>query len=493
MNKILKLLTPGPPIAGLEVSDSSLRCLFIKGGKPETYSVKLESGVVVDGKLQNKEAFLKSLLELRLQITKKAKKKLFAIINISAANVYSQIFDLPKVAESNLEEAAKLNLQMICPINVADAYSDCQKVGENKSENKIEIAGVFIYKNIIDDFSEIFTKANFIIVAIEFVPLAISRIVKNLALNFDNQSSYILFHASSDGLNFLIIRNGSLYFNYFTPWASIKREKRYLNLEEFRSVVIDEIKKILGFYNRNWTDPIKEFFIIVQGLADEVKEIISKNFSFEAQEISLKKFNQLEMIWFPALGSALRGQIDRSEDTIISLANTGTEEEFIRQIFLVFVYLWQKIIFSFLIFFVLAFSAASVFLLTRVIDAQENKNLIVFQNKSEINELKTQANEFNERIALLSKAKSETIRWSSFFSKIKGIADQDEIKILRISVGPDQKSIYINARAFTEKQATNFKDKLADDSQFKKVSMPLAGLTPTSDNLVDFYVNFNID
>ncbi|PIU99251.1 hypothetical protein COS59_00730 [Candidatus Wolfebacteria bacterium CG03_land_8_20_14_0_80_36_15] len=493
MIKILKLLNPQPPIAGLEISDLSLRYFIVKAGQPKIYSVKLEPGVVVEGKLQNKEAFLKALLNLRAQITKKTKQKLFVILNISASNVYSQIFDLPKVAEDNLEEAVQLNLQMISPINISEAYYDCQKVGESKEKNKIEIAGAFIYRNIIDDFSEMFLKANFVIVAVEFVPLAITRLVKELALNFDKQASYILFHISSDGLNFLIIRNDNLYFNYFTSWRSLKGEKRYISPEEFRTVVIDETKKILSFYNRNWADPIRSFLIFAQGLSAEIKEITTKDLSLEVQEVAFKKFSKLEYVWFPVLGSSLRGLIDRSEDNIISLASTGTEEEFKRQLFITFVHLWQKIVFSFLAFIIATISAADIFLFARVNMLQQNKALITTYNQEELNRLQTQAKEFNKNLVLLKKARSEAPSWSSLFLKIKTIAAQDNIEILKLVIESDQKTIGINARATDEKKAAGFKQRLINEVQFKEVSMPLSNIQPVSENLINFYISFKLN
>jgi len=492
MIKILKLLNPEPPIAGLEINDLSLRYFIVKAGQPKIYSVKLEPGVVVEGKLQNKEAFLKALLNLRNQITKKSKEKLFVILNISANNVYFQIFDLPNVALNNLEEASQLNLQMISPIDISEAYYDCQKIGEIKEENKIEIAGAFIYKNIIDDFSELFLKANFVIVAVEFVPLAIARLVKELALNFDEKANYILLYLSSDGLNFLIIRNGNLYFNYFTSWRSLKGEKRYLGLEEFRAVVVDETKKILSFYNRNWTEPIKAFLIFAQGLSDEIKEIITKNFSLEVQEITLKKYSKLEYVWSPALGSYLRGLIDRSEDNIISLASTGTEEEFRRQLFITFVRLWQKIVLSFLIFIIVAVFAANMFLFARVNMLQQNKDLINIRNQEEINELQAKVKEFNDRVALLKKVRGEIFSWSDFFSKIKAIASQDDIEILKLVVDSDQKSINIFAKATDEKKAEAFRQKLANEAQFQEVVMPLSHIQPISENLINFYISFKL-
>lgn len=493
MNKILKLLNPQPSIGGLEITDFALRLLIFKAGQAKTYSVKLEPGIVVEGKLQNKENFLRALLELRSQITRKAKKKIFVILNISAANVYSQVFDLPSIAEKNLEEASKLNLQMISPIDISEAYFDCQKVGENKPEDKIEIAGAFVYKNIIDTFSEVFLKANFMIVAIEYMPLAISRTVKDLASNFDKLASYILFQISPDGLNFLIIKNSNLYFNYFTSWRSLKGEKRYISLEEFRSAVVDEIKRILSFYNRNWVDQIKSFLVIAQGLNSEVENIISKNFPFQAEEVTLKKFDRVDSVWFGSLGSALRGLMERSEDNIISLSNTGTEEEFKRHMVITFIKLWQKIVFSFLAFVLIVLGATDTFLNSRIKNLDvTNKSITIINNKDEFLSLQAQAKEFNQKVNLLANAKSDVFLWSDFLAKIKNLASQNEVDISRIAVQGDGKSVTINGRAATEKQATSFKESLNNNFQFTGVNMPLAGIKPSSANSIEFYVYLKI-
>ncbi len=134
-----------------------------------------------------------------------------------------------------------------------------------------------------------------------------------------------------------------------------------------------------------------------------------------------------------------------------------------------------------------------MFLFTRLITLQEDKDLIKIQNQQELNELQAQVKQFNQKITLLSKARNEVFPWSNFFLKIKTIAAQQNVEILRIAIESDQKSISLNARATDEKKAADFKQSLMNEPQFKDVIMPLAGIQSGIGNLIDFYITFKID
>src|SRR3990167_4899887 len=132
-----------PLVGGLEINDLNLRFAYIKKGNVFSTSVKLEPETIKDGKIQDRQNFLKALNKLHSQISSYSRKKICVIATIPDNNVYAQIFNLPESAEAQLEEAAKLNLQMISPIDFERAYSDWQAVGKSR-ENGFEILGAFI-------------------------------------------------------------------------------------------------------------------------------------------------------------------------------------------------------------------------------------------------------------------------------------------------------------------------------------------------------------
>ena len=70
--------------------------------------------------------------------------------------------------------------------------------------------------------------------------------------------------------------------------------------------------------------------------------------------------------WFSVLGSAARGLIPRAKDIIISLAGTGTEEEFRQHRTINFIKIWKNVILTSLSFILIAFIAIDAFLIKTV-------------------------------------------------------------------------------------------------------------------------------
>ena len=178
MKSIFNLLNPQPSIGGLEINDLDIKFVELRGGRAEGMAVPLGVNVVTDGRVKDKARFKTALQELHNKLTRHRNKKIYTIVNITDNNVYTQIFDLPLAATNSIEESAKLNLQMISPIDFKNAYADWQKAGENEKEGgQLEILGAFTQKQVIDDITECVREKNFVPVAIEFASLALARIV----------------------------------------------------------------------------------------------------------------------------------------------------------------------------------------------------------------------------------------------------------------------------------------------------------------------------
>jgi len=504
IKRILTILNPQPAIGGLEISDAALKFVLIKENKLTLTSLDLPLGTLEEGKIKNKENFKASLLKLHSQITKKTKKKIYVIVNLPNVNIYTQIFDLPMAAMDNLEEAARLNLQMISPIDFSSVYADWQKVGESRIDGgQLEILGAFISNKIVDEFVECLKETNFIVVAIEFSALALSRVAAGL-LNLPN--SFLLLHLTASGLNFSLIKNRNLYFNHFAPWPI--EEKRAISLSTIKEIVIRETKKILNFSSTHWPDTsINNLLLATPILAEEITQIITENLNLTAQKLILPKElkdvsgqwsivnSQLPSLtpdWFSALGSALRGLIPRSKDIIISLASTGTEEEFRQHQIINFIKIWRNIILTSLSFILLAFIAVEGFLI-KTTNSLNNQlsNLAHMPELNKINKLEEEAKNFNSRVDLALEAKTQVYNWSPFFEKIKDLAGE-EIVIERIFVQSKEMPILFNGQAVNEAAIINFKNKLEKEGQFTDINLPPGSVSLTPEGKVNFSIMFKI-
>ncbi len=504
INRLLNILNPQPPIGGLEISDPALKFVLIKENKLTFISLNLTAGVIKEGKVNNKENFKAVLIKFHSQITPRLKKKIYVILNIPDINIYAQVFNLPVVAVDNLEEAAHLNLQMISPTDFSSVYSDWQKVGETSIDGgQIEILGAFVPNKIVDEFTQCLKEANFVVAAIEFSGLAISRLISGLK---EPINSFLLLYLTSSGLNFSLIRNRNLYFNHFVLWPA--GEERQISLAAIREIIIREAQKVLNFASSHWPEAqINTLLLAAPALEEKISQIITENFSLSVQKVILSskladsngqwsivnsQLSTLTSDWFSALGSSLRGLIPRSQDIIISLASTGTEEEFRQHQVINFIKIWRNIALTSLSFIFIAFMVVEGFLM-KTTDSLNNQlaNLANLPGLSEVDKFQEEAEKFNERVELGLQVKNQIYNWSPFFEKIKSLAGNDVI-IERIFIQSQETSVLFNGRATDEKAVVNFKTKLEQDSQFKDVNLPLAGITPTSGGSLRFSITFKL-
>ena len=491
----LNILNPQPKIGALEINDLELKFCRLDGNVPFLASLKLPVETIKDGKIVNRENFLASLIELRRQIVPGKKKKICAVINIPDSHVYTQVFSLPAVGNNYFEEAAKLNLQMISPVNFENAYADWQMIGKNAGPSgESEFLGAFVEKQIINEFDAVLKEAGFVPAAIEFPGLSLARLAAGLGA-FEDKTSCLLLYVGGQGLSFNLIKEGSLYFNHFVSWQSVYGNERKVTFEAFKKFIIDEVKRVISFYGSRFNGQINNFILVASGLEKEILKAVSENFSVKTQPLILKTFKDLPIDWFPVFGSTLRGIIPRSQDTIISLASVGTEQEFYGQRIIYFATVWRNVVLTLIGIILAIFALTDGFLIKTEKSLNERLSTLGSAQRqqsetAEFNSLKEKVENFNKKIGLISSVYSQRLNWTSFLEKIKELAG-DEIILTRLFIQSLQMPILINAQAINETAALEFKNRLEGDSRFEAVEMPITKITPTA-NGINFTIVFKI-
>ncbi|MDD5547769.1 MAG: pilus assembly protein PilM [Candidatus Pacebacteria bacterium] len=495
LKKLLKLINPQPVIGGLSISEFSVNYVVLSDGDFKKASISLAPGIIEDGKLKNGAKFAEALEQIRRQVgISKADDKVCIIASIPPNHVYTQSFNLPPItSEKHIQEAAALNLQLISPIDIKTAYFDWEKVGDSKKEGeRLEILGSFINKQVIEDYVSAFKQAGFRTVAVEFSSLSIARLIKEKGVGIDQNRPYVAMNLSTEGLNFLIVRNGKLYFHYFVPWIS--GQERQVSQEMFKNIIIQEVKKILTFYSSHWNDQVGDLILVSRGLQQEVIKILKEGFpTLNTQPLVLENhFAEMPAIWFAALGSALRGIIPRSKDFFISLMAIGTEERFLEEQILSFVKIWRNALLTTFCFLLLVFFFSDRLLATISSNLERDFSTITLhQDNKEVIDLQKKAQEFNQLISKALAAKSKSNKYSSFIESIWALAG-DNITIQRFSFDSPAKALVIIATATSEEKAIVFKNNVADNKNFKDVLLPLSGITANSDGSVTFTLSFKL-
>ena len=494
LKKIFRILKPKVEIGGLDISDGGV--LFVSVD-PETkkikqFSIRLPEGIIVNGKIQNPAELEKALKQLHQQITINKTKKIPVVISISDTNIYSQQFELPPLQSTGLDEAVRLNLQVLSPIDFSKAYSDWQKV-ENPKTRGVEILASFIEKDIVDKITAPIIGSNFIPVAVEQKAASLTRVILQLVSGSDPKVPYFLMYVSSDGLGFSIIRQGHLYFNRFTSWSGLsKSSQRQISLKEFSETIIQESHRIMNFYVSHFNETISYLYVVAPGMENQVKQIVGDNFSFKIEPLVLKDY-PIDQSWLVALGAAVRGFIPRSMDTEISLSPEGTETQFFHSQILTFIQMWRSIVIS--VFAIILIASVGVFLfLGSVINrsAQDFNKISGSYNVTYLNSLKQQAQAFNQLVDKATSARQQQTRWAKALSDIYSQTGPDVV-IDRFYIQSLDLPGIINGHATDANSAVDFKNRLAALPYLNSLDLPLSSLNQgVSGNSVVFTLSFRI-
>src|SRR5271167_4788222 len=101
--KFLAFLRIRTIVAGLEVSDQVLRLVYFNGKIWQLTAVRLEPGILENGKIKDREKFLAALNALKTQSkVGGGKKKISVVTTLGSVNAYSQVFKLPLVTGDGL-------------------------------------------------------------------------------------------------------------------------------------------------------------------------------------------------------------------------------------------------------------------------------------------------------------------------------------------------------------------------------------------------------
>src|SRR3989344_7856821 len=417
---LLAALRVRPFVAGMEISDAVLRFVYSDGKQWHLSGVRLAPGVMEGGKIKKYDEFVASVRSLKLQAfgEHEAKKRVSVIASLSSVNIYSQVFSLPVIEGENLEKAIQLNIQMVSPINVAEAYSGWQTIGKDQKSLRLEILSAFIDRATVDEISQALVEAGFLAVALEPRALALSRVFKEAESGFDAAKSYIVMNLDNSGLDFLVIRSGQFYFEYFNPWRDIMDEKGEIPTAAFQAAVIRSFHQVLNFYGQHWPEPVSEVVLAATGLRDEVKKIVSENFSLPVRDMELRT-QSTGPEWFVALGCGIRGLISRGKDKGMSLLAVGAEDEFRQEQVINFARFWRLLMPTVLGILFITFIVSDLFLVrieTSLKSHESNAGAAeVQQNRA----LQKQAQDFNELVGLVAGAESAMVPKSAMWEKFK--------------------------------------------------------------------------
>ncbi len=486
--QLLAWLASKPEIGGLQVSDSAL--LYVALGKrPRALSLKIPPGVIREGKVLLPDELSRLLRQLHGMIEGGlGDRRVSVVVCLPAAVAYTQSFHVPNLGEGRLAESANLNLQMLSPIPTEAAYMSSQVIGVN--QDRYELLGAFAERKVVDAYRGALEQARFAPVAFEFPSLAVARLAGETIQR--TAAAALVFQVSSDGLNLSIVKNGSLYFDYFRSWASIQGEAREISRALFEEVVTQEVQKVINFTLGRFKETPERVYLIAPALGGEIEKFLESRFGLAIAPLTLTSWS-LTSQWYVALGSAIRGSVDRSRDIAISLAPVGSAELFYQEQVIDFVVLWRNIIAGTLLLFLVLYAGAAYFLGSASRDLKEQGGVFPgVQAERELATLRAKAEEFNRLVATARDARTSTQSWYLFLARLKEVAATHGVTIDRLEVASLEGAVTLTGRVAKGNYDAiqSFTGVLTQEPSFSEVNLPIRQIANLDDGSLGFTITF---
>ena len=481
-------MAPRPNVGGLQISDSIVQYAFIKKDGILHASARLPQGVIQDGIIKDGQQLLEALQNLHESIAPgKKEKEIRIVISMPSQLIFTQSFKIPYIDDDKIAESAELNLRMITPIEAENAFMSWKKIGENDEE--LEMLGAFTDRKIINSYREILVSARFSPITFEFPGLALSR----LALKVFGKASrtILLLSISTDGISFLIIRNGELYFDYFISWVKVKGENEIITEEVFDLTLIQEVGKVINFVSSRFGERLEKIFFIAPDMEERLAALMKDRFDIPTGPFTVREYS-LPPSWYSTLGSAMRSVFETGKEHLISFGSEDSNKIFFKERVFYFSRLWRNALLAVFGFLIFVYGGAAAYLTLQSKRLETQMNNIKDIQAENSSELEGKIREFNN-LVLIAKTKMEGREdWGALFDNLKNLSEKYEIRITRFVIGGDGAGI-LEGRAKKQEEAVKFKNSLAESPKWKRVDLPLTGISVTPEGEAGFSLNFSFE
>lgn len=496
---IVNLFYPGEKIAGLAISDSSLRFLLFRKTN-STISATVQAGVrlapsiLENGEIRDKAGLISALKKLKEKAGGRLGFPPYVIVSLPPEGIYSKVFQFPNLTPEQIKEAMDLNISTALPVVPSDAYLDWQEQSEFTIDSIAfkEVLLEAVRRERADAYIDALNKAGFMALAFESPAQSLVRLIEN----FEDEAGLVAY-LNEEGVNLAVIQKNFVRFNQFVGWsAHLSKEKEAeLTQECILDILVKEISLTVNFFQAEHRETVLEKFILLapQILKAGILEQLQIKTGLKHQPLKIKihkakNFPLLDDSWLIAVGAALRGLIPRVEDTINSLMPVGTEAVYAKRKFVSYFTLWSDIIAALSVAIMLLFVGSHFFLnsiLAGVNRQLESRGII--SGPITLGDLEQKAVDINEKLEIMVPAAENANFVSPVIEKILTLVPPG-INLTHLSLLSLDQPINISGVASSRDAALLFKNKLESSPDFSDVNLPLGSLVQTQ-NII-FTISF---
>jgi type IV pilus assembly protein PilM len=268
----------------LYISDTGIRLMVTRGRRiTKLADVPLDVNLSdIGGK--NKEEELVNKIRLLFKTNRISTKKV--ILGISGLQCLTRPLTLPELPKTMLDEAVTREAKRVLPISLEQLYLSWQITGT--AEGKTQVYMVAIPRNIADNILRILSQSGIKPYLMDIKPLALSRVSR--------VATAIIVDVQPREFDIIIMVRGIPQ-----PLRTVPFPREYLAMGDRVSIVKDEFRRTIQFYNSNNPDnPIPpSTTIYVSGeLVDEqeVMDSMAEELGYQVSPLvsSLKCVKQLD-------------------------------------------------------------------------------------------------------------------------------------------------------------------------------------------------------
>ncbi len=457
----LSLIAREEPIGGMEISNTALRIAFLDPGNKKTparfilETEPLPPGTIVDGKINNHEAFVSAL---KLLLKKFPLQIRYYIVSIPHGSGYTKIMTFPPaLLGEHLKEAVRLALPFQLPWKEDESYVDFKHI-DDKERNSVFLAAA--QRKTITEYVDALQKADIKAIAVE---LSLQSLLRATTADAEPKITVLTEETS---IILAIIRNGMLEFSRILPRDHVKDEE----------AVENEVRKVQNYYEAEYhTRPTLLPY-----------EALTLN----SAAAKLLPSGEAVREYFIAIGAALRGALPRSADRLMSLLPVSTETMYKQQKAMTFMAFLRNITMGVCVFFLAAY--AGVWLLMSSIQenfSREVQTLSAPQVSDTLLDEEARARDFNEFILATGALAAQHVRWSTFLHTLKDEIPQG-ITISNLTLSLPEMPIQLSGVAQTRAQLNAFKKALEQKTDLKDVSLPLTNIAQKEN--IPFSMTFSL-
>jgi hypothetical protein len=451
--KLPSFLNPEESIAGLDISETALRFIFIEqNGENKIQNINIAitipmpQGIFHEGKLVNPNELKNTLLKLKAQVSSSLR---YVIVSIPDPEMYTHIFSLPvSLSQEKITESVKLAATVQFPEALDQYYYDWQETKSfGTSAKRISLSAG--KSDTINKYIETLRQAGFFPVAIESASQSITR---SIEINPENPNLLKIEEPSYTGL--FVIKLGTVQFRRILPKNKVPNDK-----------VSEEVLKICEFYE--FEDA-------------PIASVIPQKEAKPKATFSDPSLGDNPGLYLAALGAAIRGKIPRNEDRIPSIFPINTDQAYTYQKAVRYASFLSGLSIGLSILFVVATAGTWIFMTIIQQNIAQQVTSISNTTNIESGTLEKNVEQLNSFLSIEKQIFTTSPNWSTVLDEIK-TKSVEGVSITSVLIGQIDTEIKITGNTENRPKLNEFKKNLSESPIFTAINSPLSDLEKKSD------------